>query len=650
MVSNEPVSRPEWWLANSEISMETATAYAHTHHFLMVIFKLIIDFGYLAQLLGLKSVIIGTSASLLMAPLSTRLSQRHRAERSKRTKLHSVVSNLVSEVLQELRHIRLSSMESVWKRKLNQAREQELEQMWNTDIAMALLSLVVNLSPVLLASLALSTYAYDTGHLSSSVAFLSLNLFSSLHAAFQELPERFSEIRVSWSSCERLQRYFDEPEREVSSANGNKVSLEKAKISWQSQSSLAGSTPNFTLSNLDVEFPSDALSIVTGRTGSGKSLLMAAILDEAHLQSGLLLRPPALRQPDEKGSHILPGTTALVSQPPWIENCTVHDNILFGIPYDATRYQKVLNACALDRDLEILPKGDQTAAGLNGAFLSGGQKWRVALARAFYSTAEIIILDDVLSAVDTRVARQICDKALAGDLAKGRTIILVTHNAEACRAAVKYHVVVENGTATGKLETNSLSKLQGDSGEYVHITSGDDAALEPAKAEKSGVPARKKGKLAVMSASETFSAYIWASGGMQTLLAGVVVTFIARGAANSNTWWLTRWTAQHGSLGDDSSLAYNIGVYLMLSLCTVLSLEVRALILQSMSINGSRSLFRQLVNSVLYAPLSWIDGMPLGHMIQTLETDVYTMDNKTTQMLHNVLGNAIHLVFILITG
>ncbi|KAM3474997.1 hypothetical protein MY5147_003980 [Beauveria neobassiana] len=304
----------------------------------------------------------------------------------------------------------------------------------------------------------------------------------------------------------------------------------------------------FVLSHVNLDFPTDALSIVTGATGSGKSLLLAALLEEASIRSGTVLRPCSRPVTGKAEVEIIAGSVALVSQPPWIENSTVRDNILFGSAYDEPRYRKAVSGCCLEQDLSVLPNGDQTITGLNGAVLSGGQKWRVALARALYSAAEILILDDVLSAVDPRVAKQIFDGGIMGDLAKNRTVILVTHNPDAYLASAQYHVTIEDG---------------------------------------------------------------------------------------------------HDTSSADYSIAYNMKIYFALSLCTVAGHELKSLVLLGLSLRASRSLFQRLVQSVLHAALAWIDSMPLGEMIQILETDIYTMDNKTTESLHNLLGSVMSLVFIL---
>ncbi|PQK14607.1 hypothetical protein BB8028_0005g01380 [Beauveria bassiana] len=625
---------------------ETANACAHTHHFLVVICKLFLDVHYLAGLLGAKSILAGVMASILLVPFSTKLSQNHKAKRAKRTKAHSSVSNLVSEALQGLRHIRLSSMEDVWEDRLSAVRDRELDQMRSTGIAMSLLSLAVNLSPVLLVSTALSVYAYETGHLSSSIAFLALNLFDSLYIAFQELPSRFAEARVSWSSCKLLNRYLSEPERQRLAVPSDGLRLENASISWHMQNFDADTQGGFVLSHVNLDFPPDALSIVTGSTGSGKSLLLSALLEEASIQSGTVLRPSSRPMPGKAEVEIIAGSMALVSQPPWIENSTVRDNILFGSAYNEPRYRKAVSGCCLEQDFSVLPNGDQTIAGLNGAVLSGGQKWRVALARALYSAAEILILDDVLSAVDTRVAKQIFDGGIMGDLARNRTVILVTHNPNAYLASAQYHVNIEDGHVSVK----SVSNIRpgGKMPEPILPQEPSPTATSNDKEESRQPehPRAKSAALAAVSTRQILSAYIWASGGVHSLVIGAFCTFLARAVAHSSSWWLTRWTTQDKSSAD-YSIAYNMKIYFLLSLCTVAGQELKSLVLLGLSLGASRSLFQRLVQSVLHAPLAWIDSMPLGQMIQVLETDIYTMDNKTTQSLHNLLGSVMSLVLIL---
>ena len=135
-----------------------------------------------------------------------------------------------------------------------------------------------------------------------------------------------------------------------------------------------------------------------------------------------------------------------MAQIPFIENATIRDNILFGLPFDAGRYRKVLSVCALEKDLAMLPDGELTDIGANGINLSGGQRWRISFARAMYSRAGILILDDIFSAVDAHVGRQLFEEALTGELGVGRTRILVTHHVQLCLSRTKYSVSLGEGT------------------------------------------------------------------------------------------------------------------------------------------------------------------------------------------------------------
>lgn len=152
---------------------------------------------------------------------------------------------------------------------------------------------------------------------------------------------------------------------------------------------------------------------VVGSVGSGKSSLLSAYLGEMDRVSGRVNRK---------------GQVAYVPQQAWIQNATLKDNILFSKPFDKKHYDRVVEACALKPDLEMLPAGDQTEIGEKGINLSGGQKQRISLARAVYQNADVYFLDDPLSAVDSHVGKHIFEQVIGpkGILA-GKTRVLVTH-------------------------------------------------------------------------------------------------------------------------------------------------------------------------------------------------------------------------------
>ena len=167
----------------------------------------------------------------------------------------------------------------------------------------------------------------------------------------------------------------------------------------------------FRLEDINLDFVEGGLNIITGQSGSGKSTLLLAILGETYLEGGNVTAPADI---------------AFASQSAWLQNETIQDNILFGSPMEKARYDRVVAACCLPEDLKELPLRDQTVVGENGTSLSGGQKARVALARALYSKAPLLLLDDIFSALDAKTSAGVWKRCFCSDLLHGRTIVLVT--------------------------------------------------------------------------------------------------------------------------------------------------------------------------------------------------------------------------------
>ncbi|KAJ9120945.1 hypothetical protein QFC22_002881 [Naganishia vaughanmartiniae] len=156
----------------------------------------------------------------------------------------------------------------------------------------------------------------------------------------------------------------------------------------------------FELGPLDFFFPHGKLSVISGPTGSGKSALLHALLGEMDCTEGKVFLPKHLDQLcPETG---LRNSLAYCSQTPWLQQMSIKDNILFGEPFEQERYDDVLKACALLPDLDVLDDGDETEIGARGISISGGQKARLALARAVYSRTQHLLLDDIFAAVDSQ--------------------------------------------------------------------------------------------------------------------------------------------------------------------------------------------------------------------------------------------------------
>lgn len=131
--------------------------------------------------------------------------------------------------------------------------------------------------------------------------------------------------------------------------------------------------------------------------------------------------------PVTSGKLSISGTISYASQQPWLFADTIQNNILFGQPYLKELYDEIVKVCALETDLREFSMRDKSLVGDRGILLSGGQKVRINLARAIYREADIYIMDDPLSAVDTNVGRDIFDKCICKHL-ENKTRILVTHH------------------------------------------------------------------------------------------------------------------------------------------------------------------------------------------------------------------------------
>lgn len=217
-----------------------------------------------------------------------------------------------------------------------------------------------------------------------------------------------------------------------------------------------------------MRIPKGNLAAVVGIVGAGKSSLLSAFLGEMEKQNGRVNTV---------------GSIAYVSQQAWIQNATLQDNILFGKLLDTKLYNKIIDACALRQDLEMLPGGDQTEIGEKGINLSGGQKQRVSLARAVYNNADIYFLDDPLSAVDSHVGKHIFENVLGPNgLLKKTTRVLVTHGITYL-PEVDSIVVLKDGEISESGTYKELLSKKGDFAEFLlqHLQDEPDEETEERK-------------------------------------------------------------------------------------------------------------------------------------------------------------------------
>jgi ABC-type multidrug transport system fused ATPase/permease subunit len=405
--------------------------------------------------------------------------------------------------------------------------------------------------------------------------------------------------------------------------------------------------PSAIMSNVNITVPNGLLCAVVGPVGSGKSTLCASILNEAVLGEG--------------SNVVLNGKVAYVAQTAWILNKTLRDNILFGLPYDEERYNKVIDACSLRHDLKILEDGDMTEIGERGINLSGGQKQRISVARAAYSNADVFIFDDPLSALDPEVAERVFEECILGMLS-GKTRLLVTNQLQCLSKCDSIIALSKHGKV---LEQGSYEELMRDKkGEVTRLLTGVAQSRRSLKPDKPSKQEKAKNETTSMSNKDAkklvtqeermtgsvelkvYLKYIQAGGGY--LLFGMVFIFyIASAGVNlMSSLWLSAWTAD--SSYQRNSETFYISGYALTALLMGVVTFIRTYGLTRFSIRSARKLHGNVLRSVLTAPMSFFDTTPTGRILSRFSKDIFTVDQELADMVSIV--KMIYCVFLFSTS
>ncbi|KJZ71495.1 hypothetical protein HIM_09134 [Hirsutella minnesotensis 3608] len=677
----------------------------HISDFLMIQFyiinsvgKLVIYSVFLVQLIGWVSYGAGILAWALVLPVNAWVSKIYMKAEDTLMKTRDDKLVVVNEALLGMRQIKFSALENQWEEKIMKMREKEIGNIRRVFTADTCLFFCWVASPILLAATSLAVYASVHGMLSPSVAFVSVGIFKSLEVSLSALPELLAGGLDTLVSVRRIETYLNGPEMKRTLSDGPDVAFDNATIAWPVDSEVADED-RFILNNVNLSFPAGELSVISGKTGTGKSLLLSALLGEADLLQGSIFMPPTappLERMDHMahpGNWILPGSVAYVGQTPWLESASFRDNILFGLPFLEERYNKVIEVCALRRDLEILTDGDKTELGANGVNLSGGQKWRVTLARAIYSRAEILVMDDIFSAVDAHVGRQIFEMCVTGDICKGRTRILVTHHVTLVQSEAKYLVELGEGTVlnyglTSDLaEDGTLQKIKSHEQTQAEIEEEENSESSPAviieEASNIGTTidndnhgngaaeSSKAGKKFVademrekgMVKRHVYATYMKSSGGTFFWVICAIL-YVAFEAGNlGRNWWLRKWTDDRSEQGFTSnaadhhgmaygltfqhsthhasaqfrvseeapkSLSFYLGIYVALAAGSGIIGTLRFVWSFVMSLRASRVMFKRVLFTVIRTKLRWIDTVPVGRILNRLTADFDIIDNRIT--------------------
>ncbi|GJE85243.1 multidrug resistance-associated ABC transporter [Phanerochaete sordida] len=642
---------------------------------------------FLYSLLGV-SCFFGLAVACLFLPLNHFAGKVVVGSQDSLMKARDERMALMNEILGGIRMLKFMAWERSFEARVLKIRDRELKyQKLNYSIE-TLWNAIWNGSPILVTLVAFWHFAVYRGQvLTPSIAFTCISVFNEMKFALNALPETLINMLQAIVSARRIEKYLGGAEvAHVAplATQDPRIALQSATVTWPQDRARGSSAPptaaptprqTFVLVDLSIEFPRGALSLVCGKLGSGKTLLLLALLGEADLLTGQLLCPRS--PPDILASFtgkeapadewVVSGVCAYVPQSAWLRNASIRDNILFDLPYVEERYQKTLEVCALLTDLQILEDGDLSEIGERGVNLSGGQKARVSLARAVYSRASILLLDDVLSAVDAHTAHHLYHECLKGDLVRGRTVILVSHHVQLCAPGAAYVVALDNGRlqfagdhaafqASGVLATLSQSGMTGaaDTKEDAAVPGVEEIADEAlAHAPEDGsetastaaasavdveaAPPAKKAprklveeeKRAVGRISKgIWTTYLDACGGWGYWVVFGSSLIIAAASPVLENGWLKIWSGSALETEEQKPASYYITVYAIITFAGLIVTTARWFVLYRGGIHASRVLYQRLLEGVLFANIRFHDTVSRGRLLNRFGKDFEGVDSS----------------------
>ncbi|NWY90232.1 MRP3 protein, partial [Loxia curvirostra] len=623
---------------------------------------------FLWQTLG-PSVLAGVAVMVLLIPFNSAIAIKTRAFQVEQMRYKDSRIKLMSEILGGIKVLKLYAWEPSFSEKVLEIRKNELKVLKKSAYLNSLSTFAWISAPFLVALTTFAVYVSvdEKNILDAEKAFVSLSLFNILKFPLNMLPQVISNLAQTSVSLKRIQQFLSHDELNPNCvetkviAPGNAISVRNATFSW-------GKELKPTLKDINMLIPSGSLVAIVGHVGCGKSSLVSALLGEMEKL---------------EGEVAVKGSVAYVPQQAWIQNATLKDNILFGQAPNEEKYQDALEACALKTDLEVLPGGDQTEIGEKGINLSGGQRQRVSLARAVYSSSDIFLLDDPLSAVDSHVAKHIFDKVIGPDgVLKGKTRILVTHGISFL-PQVDHIFVLVDGKISEMGSYQELLKQNKAFAEFLrnYALDEDIEEDEPTMLEEEEVllaedtlsihtdladnepvtnEVRKQFlsillKINVNTQDQTsipslfFSCVIlqvklavfWQYMNAVSPAISLVICFLyccQNAAAIGANVWLSDWTNEPVVNGTQHNTAMRIGVYAALGLLQGLIVLICSFTLAMGGINAARILHAALLENKFHTPQSFYDTTPTGRIINRFSKDIYIIDEVIPPAILMFLG------------
>ncbi|KAF5375060.1 hypothetical protein D9758_000106 [Tetrapyrgos nigripes] len=609
------------------------------------------------------SAFVGLAMILLCFPIPGWIgNQVHGVQTELMNKTDSRVNSIV-EALNLLRMIKLFGWERKMSEKIDQKREEELGWLWKRELMDLSINCVNFVIPIFTLLATYFTYTVIMKEeLTASKVFSTITVIDMFREQLYTILASITSTVSGKVSLDRINDFLHKSELldiysndaiQSLHAPQDVIGIKQATFSWSTRPASVQNDFSLTV-NDELVFHQGGINLIIGPTGSGKTSLLMALLGEMNFIPS-----------SSQSWFSLPrtGGVAYAAQESWIQNDTIKNNILFGSPDDVSRYRKVIYQCGLEHDLNLFEAGDSTEVGPKGVTLSGGQKARITLARAVYSSAEILLLDDQLASLDVHTAKWIVDKCLRGDLIRGRTVLLVTHNVALAGPIADFVVSVgSDGRVVGRksvkeaIVQDKALQLEAKKDEEMLARANEDIDAESRLPGTAKSNDSETGKLVIAEEKESghvswsaiFMYFNALAGNHRIFFNGcfVVTMMISNLAINTQTYYLGYWASQYEDRpASQVPVFFNLGILAVILFCAVFFHVICRIIFFKGSLRASRSLHHHLLESVFGTTLRWLDTTPLSRVLTRATTDISTIDGPLHKVLFG-LWNTISFTFI----
>ncbi|XP_052152067.1 putative ABC transporter C family member 15 [Oryza glaberrima] len=567
-----------------------------------------------------------------------------------------------TEVLRSMKILKLQAWDMQYLQKLEALRNEEYNWLWRSVRLSAVTTFIFWGAPAFISSITFGACILMGIPLTAGTVLSALATFRMLQDPIFTLPDLLSVFAQGKVSGDRVAKYLQEEELKYDAVieiprNDTEydIEIDYGIFSWELE------TTSPTLKDVELKVKRGMKVAICGMVGSGKSSLLSSILGE---------------MPKLAGTVRVSGSKAYVPQSAWILSGNIRDNILFGNPYDKEKYDKIIQACALTKDLELFANGDLTEIGERGINMSGGQKQRIQIARSVYEDADIYLFDDPFSAVDAHTGSQLFKDCLMGIL-KDKTILYVTHQVEFLPTAdlilvmqdgnivqkgkfdellqqnIGFEAIVGahsqalesviNAESSSRVTSTENSKPADTDDEFEAENETDDQIQGITKQESAhdvSQDINEKGRLTQDEEREkggigkkVYWAYLRAVYGGALVPVTIAAQSFFQIFQVASNYWMAWASPPTSATRPTVGLGLMFAVYIALSIGSALCVFARSMLVSLIGLLTSEKFFKNMLHCIMRAPMSFFDSTPTGRILNRASNDQSVLDLEIANKL-----------------